>query len=210
MHKSAKEIDRIRISVVSAGKRQRSFIKRGLKNKNPKAAEKYLSQDCVDESGAIDADDAYCLYKYIRDHGITCIAEVGTWFGTSAIIMAHGMHDSGWGGAVHTCDTHKLYVGSKFLPDDTSVSYYNKPSNVMFEKMIKNRVHIDFAFIDGRLISGDGKLLRKLFVRHRMAIGVHDRTTKGLQNIKQLRTELKDTRWNLYNVTPTMAMMVEQ
>ena len=49
---------------------------------------KYMELDNIEESGAINQTDAEVLYDLVQKYKPKKIFEIGTWFGTSALVMA--------------------------------------------------------------------------------------------------------------------------
>lgn len=184
--KTREEISEIRNTIVLAGKKLPTYIKYAKDNwyKDPRHFEK----NNTEKSGAIEDNDAWWLYEYICSHAdIQNVFEVGTWFGTSAAIMAMALVDSERSGKVYTCCMDPVYLGKK-LPNADRIEYNHREATGMMRKLKKLGIPIQFAFIDGRLDVQDTKLLYNMMSGESFGIAIHDsfKKEKGGRNIDKL------------------------
>jgi len=184
---SLSEIKELRKALIFKGKSQGKF--RHLKNKLPKnkhQREKYLNPHNIDESGAILDGDVETLYNLVKERQPQVIVEVGSWFGTSAMVMDKACDGKA---SIYTCDRHNVYAY-----DSPNVKYYNMMSTVFFKELKSLNIRADFVFLDARL-QGDEALLLKLINRP-CTIFVHDyeKGQKGLRNIRALQIVLPEAK----------------
>jgi len=133
---------------------------------------KYTELDNIEESGAINQRDAEVLYDLIREHKIKTVFEVGTWFGTSALIMAVA------GAQVWTCDVKDYYVA-----DHSRIKYYQGKSSKILRQL--KGMKFDLVFMDGRFKNDDCRRISrmcKIFVTHDYKSGA-----KGIRNIREMK-----------------------
>jgi hypothetical protein len=188
--KTKLEVAEIRHDIIRLGKSTKDYVKSAKAHKHTEAG--YYDVNNVNMSGAIEIEDAWWLYNYIYEHeNIHTILEVGTWFGTSAEIMACAMADAGREGKVYTCCLDNLYLGTR-LHHHSMINYYNRESTGVFRKHIEAKTEFNFAFLDGRLCPGDAELLLKL-MKIPYAIAVHDSDPihKGGKNIVEIMKRLE-------------------
>lgn len=171
-------IAEIRKKIILEGKHSPKFKivpKRYFKS-DPK---KYLELDNIENSGAINKYDAQVLYSIASYFQPNVIFECGTWFGTSAYIMALALSENS---RVYTCDKQ-----DRFVADHPKVKYHNIASNILLKILKKKGVSFDIAFYDGRLEDGDAKRISrhcksKVFITHD-----YKGKEKGYRNIKAMR-----------------------
>jgi hypothetical protein len=175
------EVKRLRKEVIFRGKSQPGYAEtkgKELLKKNKHAREKYCNPNNIDESGSIDELDVELLYGLIQKYNPATIIEVGTWFGTSAMVMdmASGQAE------IWTCDKHDLCVY-----ESHRVHKYTGMSTGFFDRMIESGIKADFVFLDGRLQGDEGKLLR--CTADTFTVFVHDykKPEKGWKNIRALQ-----------------------
>ncbi len=173
-------IKKLRRDIILKGKHSKAFKQLGKEKGRTDA--KYTDLNNTDESGAITENDAMYLYDLVKKYKPKIILEIGTWFGTSAAIMAQGMIDTGISGHIFTCDKHDLYMPRK--PYASMIHFKNCKSDKFIPKL---KIKIDMAFIDARMRKGDAKQIIKLF-KGKIIIAVHDRGwEKGALNVKEFK-----------------------
>lgn len=148
---------------------------------------KYEDPDDIGNAGTINLVDAKILFNLIRKFSpaIINVFELGTWFGTSAGIMA----SAGNGIAtVHTCDRKDWFVlYDSDLVCEELIKFYHKESNKALKRIKTLGIKFDFAFIDGSLRNKDAVMLfrsmrRKIFAFHDF-VG----NEKGVRAYKEIR-----------------------
>jgi len=141
---------------------------------------KYTELDNTENSGAINLKDAEVLYDLVCKFKPRKIFEVGTWFGTSSLVMATAMDDEGIGGEIHTCDNQDYYVG-----DHPKIIFYHGKSTAVLRRL--KRMEFDMVFMDGRFKTGDAKRISKI-LKHGVFV-THDyvKGRKGFKNVKAMR-----------------------
>lgn len=169
-------VKELRKALIYRGKTQPGFSDL-KKPKNKHMTEKYHNPNNIDESGSITEEDAEVLYDLVRTHNPKVIIEVGTWFGTSAMVM-----DKAGDAKIYTCDRHKLYAY-----DSDKVFYYNGWSTDFFDKLITDGVKADFVFLDGRLQGDEGKLLKCTADEFVVFIHDYEKPKKGWKNVRALQ-----------------------
>ncbi|MHC4726115.1 MAG: class I SAM-dependent methyltransferase [Planctomycetota bacterium] len=190
-----KELADIRHSIVWAGKHSDKFKK--LAKTRDKADPKYAELDNMADTGAISNEDCYLLYSLVCRWRPKTIVEIGTWFGTSAVIMARAMMDVGVEGKIYTCDKHDVYVPlSSYEPN---VKYYNMHSEKFLKKMIGRKLMADMFFIDASLKKGDQKSIKELSGRPIRIVG-HDYDAKGLRNVNKLKEVFQKVRLEIHGI----------
>ena len=133
---------------------------------------KYMELDNVEASGAINQRDAEVLYDLIQKHKIKTVFEIGTWFGTSALVMALA------GARVWTCDVKDYYVA-----DHPNIKFYHGTSSKTLRRL--KGMKFDMVFMDGRFKSDDCRRISricKLFVTHD-----YEKRKKGQRNIREMK-----------------------
>ena len=181
---SLAEVLELRKQVVLKGKAQPGFST--LKKKVPKneyLRAKYLDKKDVINSGAIADADVEVLYGLVQQYRPTTIIEIGTWFGTSAMVMDKAAEGKA---TIYTCDKNSVYVY-----DSPSVRYYNKMSDRFLDKMVRHGVKADFVFADASIRVGDvARILNAttkdfVFVTHDYVEGL-----KGWKYMRELEAAL--------------------
>lgn len=129
------------------------------------------------ESKTIKDNDCAFLYEFIKLHAVTAAIEIGTWLGTSAMIMAE------CGVEVWTCDQHKM-----FTYKHPKIHYYNMWSTEFLKKMKSKKIKFDMAFLDGRVMYKDASILMSL-LKKKSPIILHDYISdkKGVRNYKIIK-----------------------
>ena len=133
---------------------------------------------------AISENDCLNLLSILSGHPPLKIMEIGTWYGTSAMVAVHAGHE------VWTCDKH-----NEFIYSHDNIHYYNMLSNDFLNKMKKKKIIFDAAFIDGRLPNSDVKLFVKLMKPGSIIIA-HDcfGKEKGVRNFIKLSRYISEVR----------------
>jgi len=109
--------------------------------------------------GTINSFDAEVLYFLIRKFKPKIVFEIGTWVGTSAMVMAEAIRRNDNGGKIYTCDINNYFLlGEEYSDIITAITEY---SDVAIDK-IPAEEKIDFVFTDGELTF---KTLRNLIER---------------------------------------------
>ena len=166
----------MRREIILAGKKHPKYVK--CAKNNWYKDKDHFKKDNTEKSGSIEEPDAWWLYEYVYSHKeIENVFEIGTWFGTSAAIMATALVDSGRHGKVYTCCLDPVYLGNK-LPNVDRIEYNNRDATGMMKKLIRKGVCSQFAFIDGRLEIQDVKLLYRMMSGDTFAVAVHDSAKK--------------------------------
>ena len=166
-----KQIEEIRREIILKGKRSPKF-QDAFKAHVKSGDEKYTDLDDIDNSGAINLKDAVALNSIIRKWDVKTVFEIGTWFGTSAMIMASA------GAKVRTCDSSNYYVG-----ESEDVKYYNGMSNKILRRL--KGMKFDMVFIDGRFKNDDCTRISricKIFFTHD-----YEKGKKGQRNIREMK-----------------------
>ena len=180
---SLDDIKKLRKTVIFQGKSQPKFAKL-KKPTNEHMAEKYSNPNNIDESGSITEADVELLYELIKKFKPKTILEIGTWLGTSAMVMDLASEP---GTTIYTCDKHDVCTYESF-----NVHKYIGMSTGFFDKMITDGVKADFVFLDGRLQGDEGKLLQ--CTTNSFIVFVHDyeKPKKGWKNIRALQKLFPD------------------
>jgi predicted O-methyltransferase YrrM len=106
--------------------------------------------------GTINTFDAEVLYFLIRKFKPKVVFEIGTWIGTSAMVMAEAIQKNNNGGKIYTCD-----INNYFLLGDTYkdiITPINEFSDIALNTIPLNQ-KIDLVFTDGELTFGTLKEL---------------------------------------------------
>ena len=143
---------------------------------------KYTELDNIEVSGAINQKDAEVLYNLVQKYKPKKIFEIGTWFGTSALIMATAME---WDGEIHTCDVKDYYV-----VDHPKIKYYHVKSSKALRQL--KGMKFDMVFMDGRFKNDDCRRISricKIFVTHD-----YDKGEKGVRNIREMKKRWPDAK----------------
>ncbi len=123
-------------------------------------------------AGTINMNDAEVLYFLVRSHKPKVIFEIGTWIGTSAMVMAEAMRENDNNGKIYTCDANSYYA----LDDSYSDIVF--PINAYSDKALDNLptdTKIDMVFADGELTFATIKKLKK-YLNSNAIITTHDYT----------------------------------
>jgi len=100
------------------------------------------------DNGAISIYDARLLYILVRTLKPKVIFEIGTWIGTSAMMMAEAMRKNDNGGKIYTCDINTFYSVDDSYAD--IITPINTFSDRAIDQIPKDAM-LDFIFIDGEL-----------------------------------------------------------
>jgi len=179
---SLNEINGMRIELIKKGKRHPRFAQ--LKYKvppNEEAKAKYCDVDDVENSGAIGECDVAAIMSLMKKYQPKTIIEIGTWFGTSAMVMDKACSGSA---EIYTCDKNNVYVY-----DSKRVHYYNNGSGNFLSKMKKAGVVADFAFVDGLIVEDVKKLLRRMSKEGVIFLHDYKKPLKGYRNGAALLSE---------------------
>lgn len=126
-----------------------SFIRDSVINKGKKH---YTTKEHLLRSAkAISLEDACFIYKITTLLKPKTVIEIGTWFGTSASIIASASDCT-----IHTCDKNNVYE-----LDNKSIIFYNMKSSKFLKKIIKKNIVADMCFIDANLKDNDPEMLIK-------------------------------------------------
>jgi len=171
------EVKELRKQLIFKGKSQPGFsILKGKIPKNKHAKAKYCNPNDLDNSGSITEEDVVVLHGLVQQYKPKTILEIGTWFGTSAMVMEKAMDGNV---KIYTCDKHKVYVY-----ESANVIYKNMWSYDFMKWLKPQQVIFDFAFIDARM-QGDEKTLLNM-MSSEAAIFIHDfaKDMKGWKNVR--------------------------
>lgn len=174
------KITHLRNQIVRSAKASEKY--RRFAEDNQRTGPKYWDPNDLAQSGAASVEDCLFLYLLVRSYRPSAIAELGTWFGTTAAVMVQALMDNNTAGVVYTCDKHDVYCPLELY--SKSIKIHCKHSSEFFKEITPRT--IDFAFLDGRLAPGDAKRFVRLF-KGRVRVAVHDcRERKGLYNLAML------------------------
>lgn len=190
------EISSLRRAIVWQGKRSAKFkeVAKVKGRDNPK----YADPDNMIDTGAVPEEDCFLLYSLIQEWRPNTIVEIGTWFGTSAMIMAKAMIDAGIQGRIYTCDKHDVYCPGE--PYSDLIKYKNMQSGEFLKRLLKKRVAADMFFVDASLKGNDHKLIRKLRNGKLRFVG-HDYHQKGKRNCGLMKQAVKSLKFELHGIT---------
>ena len=133
-------------------------------------------------AGTINREDCRILYLLVRYYKPTIIFEIGTWIGTSAMVMAEAMRKNNNGGTIYTCDVNNYYAL------DETYSDVIKPINAFSDEALQHlpeETKIDFVFADGELTFKTIKKMKPM-LHFESIIGTHDYippADKGVLNL---------------------------
>lgn len=97
-------------------------------------------------AGTITYADMKVLYLLVRHFKPKTIFEIGTWIGTSAMVMAEAIRQNGNGGMIYTCDTADCYLPEE--PYQGSIRKITAMSDSALSELPAD-APIDFIFADG-------------------------------------------------------------
>ena len=132
-------------------------------------------------AGTINVDDFAILHMLVRTFKPRVVFEVGTWLGTSAMVIADGMRMNG-SGHVYTCDQNSYYALDKAY-DDIITRLVGFSDTVV--KDIPDASKVDMIFADGELTFGTLKALGP-YMKDKTIIVTHDYegiAEKGVTNL---------------------------
>lgn len=138
------------------------------------------------DSGTISVPDAKLLYLLVRYFKPKVIFEIGTWIGTSSMIMAEAMKKNNNDGHIYTCDANTFFAVDYLYQD--VITTINAYSDVALDS-IPTDTKVDFVFADGELTFATIKKLKPIL--HKDAIvSTHDFTLpaqKGVLNLLRMQ-----------------------
>jgi len=138
------------------------------------------------DSGTISIPEAKLLYLLVRYFKPKVIFEIGTWIGTSSMIMAEAMKKNNNDGHIYTCDANTFFAVDDLYQD--VITTINAYSDVALDS-IPTDTKVDFVFADGELTFATIKKLKPLL--HKDAIvSTHDFTLpaeKGVLNLIRMQ-----------------------
>ncbi len=138
------------------------------------------------DNGSISIQDARLLYILVRNLKPKTIFEIGTWIGTSAMVMAEAMRMNNNGGHIYTCDANTYYALDATYDDIiTPIHAY---SDKALQELPKEAI-IDFVFADGELTFPTIKVLKQKLANN-ATIATHDFTLpaeKGVLNLVRMQ-----------------------
>ncbi len=121
-------------------------------------------------AGTINYADMKVLYLLVRHFKPKVVFEIGTWIGTSAMVMAEAIKQNANGGLIYTCDTADCYM-EQALYKDTIRKITAFSDQALSE--LPNGTKIDFIFADGEFTFNTIKKLEG-FLRPNTIITTHD------------------------------------
>ena len=166
-----KQIEQLRSDLILKGKRNPKF-QEDFKTHQKAGDEGYTDLNDIENSGAINLVDAQVLFDMIIARRIRTVFEVGTWFGTSARIMAEA------GAEVWTCDSSNYYVA-----DYPRITFYHGKSSKILRKL--KGMKFDMVFIDGRFKNDDCRRISRIC--HIFATHDYERGKKGQRCIREMK-----------------------
>jgi len=138
------------------------------------------------DSGTISVPDAKLLYLLVRYFKPKVIFEIGTWIGTSSMVMAEAMKKNNNDGHIYTCDANTFFAVDYLYQD--VITTINAYSDVALDS-IPTDTKVDFVFADGELTFATIKKLKPIL--HKDAIvSTHDFTLpaqKGVLNLLRMQ-----------------------
>jgi predicted O-methyltransferase YrrM len=138
------------------------------------------------DSGTISLPDAKLLYLLIRYFKPKVIFEIGTWIGTSSMVMAEAIKKNANGGHIYTCDSNNYYALDNSYQDTiTTINAYSDQALTTLPIHTK----IDFVFADGELTFSTIKQLKPKLTKNTI-ITTHDFTLpaeKGVLNFARMQ-----------------------
>lgn len=137
-------------------------------------------------ANSISLEDARLLYLLVLTLKPKVIFEIGTWIGTSSMVMAEAMRASGSLGKIYTCDADNYYVVSDSYRDIiTPIFAYSDTAITHLPPDTK----IDFVFADGELTFSTIKSLKPKLAEGAI-IATHDfelPAEKGVLNVVRMQ-----------------------
>lgn len=134
--------------------------------------------------GTIEECDVHILKNIVIEHRPAVIFEIGTWIGTSSLVMKLAMEEAEIKGEIYTCDINDYAA----LPAQTRINILQESSVTALDHIPLEKT-INMVFVDGEL---DFATLRKLLPRlsDNVRIVMHDYTLpceKGVLNFIRLQ-----------------------
>jgi predicted O-methyltransferase YrrM len=153
-------------------------LKEVAKERGVKKGDKFFNPDNLDESGAVSLEDAKFLYDYVKRNAPKNILEIGTWFGTSAYVMASLPYVT-----VQTIDQHDVFVK---IPG-YAVAYCHGKSKDALPVLVGNGFRYDMVFCDASLLKGDAECIINMCRPLRFLTHDYVKGQKGYENIKRMK-----------------------
>ena len=175
--------------IVSTGKKSQGFTILGRIKGRDDA--KYRDPNDLEKSGAASIVDCGELYSAVQNLRPRVIVEVGTWFGTTAMIMAKALIESQMDSVIYTCDKHNVY--HQMDPYRDYIRYYNMRSHKFFQRIIRAGKRADFIFLDASLKEIDMPYLKNLCHKDTVIYGHDMHQRKGKKNIMLIQKTFKKT-----------------
>jgi predicted O-methyltransferase YrrM len=133
-------------------------------------------------AGTVDISDFKILYLLIRTYKPKVIFEIGTWVGTSAMIMAEAMRKNGNGGRIYTCDFNRYYaLADSYADCITPINAYSDKALTM----LPAGTRIDFVFTDGELTYPTITALKPLLSKEAV-MSTHDYERPGEKGVRNI------------------------
>lgn len=182
------EIKTYRNAIVHEGKHSKKLFDIGKKRNKPNDP-KYNDPDNMSRTGACSVPDCIFLATIVKEYNPGNILEIGTWFGTTSAVMASEIT-----GNVYTCDNTDVFVDS--LKSFDRIKRTNDKSANFLKKILDDKnIEIDLTFVDGTLMAGDCRLLKKLKPK---VYVFHDwRVRKGPKNLKAMMKILNPDKYDV-------------
>lgn len=146
-------------------------------------------------AGTINLDDVVILYLLVRTFKPKVIFEIGTWIGTSAMIMAEAVRANNNEAVIYTCDFNSYYLLDESYKD--IVLPVNAYSDMALEQIPGDK-KIDLVFADGELTYETIKKLKPKLNTDAI-ISTHDflqPAEKGVLNVVRMQI----ASWFKYNL----------
>jgi len=192
-----KKIRKLHNNIVVAGKHSKKLIRNAKIRGKKKNDRKYYDPEYMEKTGSIKEDEAVFLYKFVKYvNPKNNILEIGTWFGTSAVVMAEALRDIGSDKKVYTCDKYDLLV-----VNDEKIVYRNVMSDVFINTLMSEGIKFDMIFIDAEFAKSDYENVISLI--NPLVLIIHDYETgeKGWRNIVHLKEKTgKDYKIYTYGI----------
>lgn len=89
--------------------------------------------------------ERYKLYNWIKKFNVKNILEIGSGSGASTYYMVNALQNDG---KIFTCDPGRR-LPEELLNDFKNIEYYENTSSFLIEKIMNERIDIDYVFFDG-------------------------------------------------------------
>jgi len=134
-------------------------------------------------TGSLNYDDAFELYKVVKFFQPKVIAEVGTFIGVSTMVMDLATPDVT---VIYTCDASNN-INLEMLPN--VIQYPKTPSHEMFKFLADKERKVDLVYLDGRLTPQDIEPLNKIITDQTVFVmDDFEGTEKGVSNAMMLES----------------------